>query len=250
MAGTLHVGCCGYPVDRARYQAALDFVELQDSRRTLPRPAVLERMRAAAPPGFAFALVGPEALSDPECAVDLPGGPAAHGAMRPTPENVALLDAALVAAARLGAVLRLHTTPDLGAGPDALERFRALLAAVDRRGVRIAWEQRGVLTDREVIRWSGQLGLIPVVDPFQDRPPDGPTGYIRIHSLMTLVHGLHAEHFARILERAARHEETFVVFDTPTSFRDACSLRRLAAGGPAEPAADEDEPGEDASAGA
>jgi uncharacterized protein YecE (DUF72 family) len=235
----VRIGCSGYPVDRKRYQEALDFVELQDTRRALPKPEKFSRMRMSAVPGFRFAIVAPEALSDPEQAGELKGDPRGYGAMRPTPENIALLERTVAAALRLDAVVRLHTTPDLGAGPDAFERFRALLAAVDRRGIPFAWESRGVLTGREIIRWAEQLDLVPVVDPFQDEAPSGPLGYIRIHTLMTLTGNLHEDHYLKILQRAARHAETIVIFDTPNAFRDAVTLRRLLAGAPVVPVEDE-----------
>jgi len=244
----VRVGCSGFAVERQRYQEALDFVELGDTRRTLPKPDKFGRMRMSAPPGFRFAMVAPEALSDPEQHEDLAGDPRGYGAMRPTPENVALLERTVAVARRLDAVVRLHTTPDLGAGPDAFERFRALLGAVDRAGLLFAWESRGVLTAKEIIRWAEQLDLIPVVDPFQDDAPAGPVGYIRIHTLMTLTGDLHGEHLDKIVERAARYREAFVVFDTPNAFRDAVALRRRLAQAPAAP--DDDDGGGDAADGA
>ena len=226
----VRIGCSGYPVERRQYQGLLGFVELQDTRRQLPKLDKFSRIKMSAPPGFEFAIVAPEALSDPEQAAGLPGDPRGYGALRPSPENIDLLDRTLAGAQRLDAVVRLHTTSDLGAGPDAFDRFRALLAAVDRRDVRLAWESRGPLTAREVIRWAEQLDLIPVVDPFQDDPPPGPVGYIHLHPLITLSGALNAEHYLRLLERAMRHEETYLVFDTPHAFRDAVALRRLLRG--------------------
>ena len=226
----VRIGCSGYPVERRQYQSLLGFVELQDTRRQLPKLDKFSRIKMSAPPGFEFAIVAPEALSDPEQAEGLPGDPRGYGALRPSPENIDLLNRTLAGAQRLDAVVRLHTTSDLGAGPDAFDRFRALLAAVERRDVRLAWESRGPLTAQEVIRWSEQLDLIPVVDPFQDDPPPGPVGYIHLHPLITLSGALNAEHYLRLLERAMRHEETYLVFDTPHAFRDAVALRRLLRG--------------------
>lgn len=239
----VRIGCSGYPVERRRYQAQLGFVELQDTRRQLPKPEKFGRMKMSAPPGFEFAMVAPEALCDPERVEGLPGDPRAYGALRPSPENIALLDRTLAGAHRLDAVVRIHTTSDLGAGPSAFDRFRALLASVDRRGVRLAWESRGPLTAKEVVDWSERLDLIPVVDPFQDDPPPGPVGYIHLHPLVTMSGALNADHYARLLERAIRYDESYVVFDTPHAFRDAVALRRLlrgeagVAGGEAEPEA-------------
>jgi uncharacterized protein YecE (DUF72 family) len=252
----VRIGCSGYPVERRQYQALLGFVELQDTRRVLPKPDKFSRIKMSAPPGFEFAMVAPEALSDPEQAEGLPGDPRGYGALRPTPENIDLLQRTLLGAQRLDAVVRLHTTSDLGAGPDAFERFRGLLAGVDRRGVRLAWESRGPLTAKEVIRWSEQLDLIPVVDPFQDDPPPGPIGYIHLHPLITMTGSLNAEHYLRLLERAARHAECYLVFDTPHAFRDAVALRRLLRGEagvpgdePAPDGAEESEPEDAAEAG-
>jgi len=239
----VRIGCSGYPVERRQYQARLGFVELQDTRRQLPKPDKFGRMKMSAPPGFEFAIVAPEALSDPEQVEGLPGDPRGYGALRPTAENLDLLDRTLAGARRLDAVVRIHTTSDLGAGPDAFDRFRALLAGVDRRGVRLAWESRGPLTAKEVIGWSERLELIPVVDPFQDDPPPGPVGYIHLHPLITMSGALNAEHYARLLERALRYDESYLVFDTPHAFRDAVAVRRLLDGEAGLPG---EEPGADA----
>jgi uncharacterized protein YecE (DUF72 family) len=236
----VRIGCSGYPVERRQYQGLLAFVELQDTRRQLPKQDKFSRIKMAAPPGFEFAIVAPEALSDPEQAEGLPGDPRGYGALRPSPENIDLLNRTLAGARRLDAVVRLHTTSDLGAGPDAFDRFRALLAGVDRQDVRLAWESRGPLTAKEIIRWAEQLELIPVVDPFQDDPPPGPVAYIHLHPLITLTGSLNAEHYLRLLERAMRYEESYLVFDTPHAFRDAVALRRLLrgeAGAPVEESA-------------
>lgn len=223
----IRIGCSGYPVNRKRYQEALGFVELRETRWRLPKLEKLSRIKMSAPPGFEFAIVAPEALSDPDQVKGLPGDPRGYGGLRPTPENIALLDRTLISAQRLAAVVRIHTTSHLGAGPDAFDRFRALLAAVDRRGVRLAWESRGPLTAREVIDWSEQLDLIPVVDPFQDDPPPGPITYVHLHPLITMTGALNADHYTRLIEWAMQYEESYLVFDTPQAFRDAVAVRRM-----------------------
>ncbi|MDI7267338.1 MAG: DUF72 domain-containing protein [Myxococcota bacterium] len=248
---TYHVGCTGYRVDRIRYQDALNFVELGGAGGPAPKPSTLAKWRADAPDGFTFGLLAPDELcAGPRGkAARSRGGPgggearsaeqppgAVEGGMRPTAGNVGILDAALAAAAAVGGVVRMRTGPDLGPGPEALDRFAALLAAVDRRGVPIAWEPRGVLRAGEVVEWSERLGLVPVLDPFHDTAPPGPVAFVRIDPLMTMSDGLDGRRLRLLAARIAGYREAFVLFDTPRAFGDACALRRLlepTAGAPA-----------------
>lgn len=217
-----HVGCTGYRVDRLRYQDALNFVELGGAGGPAPKPSTLARWRADAPDGFTFGLLAPDELC-------------VEGGMRSTAGNVGVLDATLAAAAAVGGVVRMRTGPDLGPGPEAFDRFAALLAAVDRRGVPIAWEPRGVLRAGEVVEWSERLGVVPVLDPFHDTAPPGPVAFVRIDPLMTMSDGLDGRRLRLLAARIAGYRGAFVLFDTPRAFGDACALRRLlepAAGAP------------------
>ncbi|MDE2291307.1 MAG: DUF72 domain-containing protein, partial [Elusimicrobia bacterium] len=63
MGPELHVGCRGFPVARERYFQRLRAVEVSDTRRRLPRLETARRWRAEAPPGFAFSLVVPAAVT-------------------------------------------------------------------------------------------------------------------------------------------------------------------------------------------
>lgn len=53
------VGCAGFAVPATRYFKEYDFVEVQETHRSVPGPGTVRRWRREAPEGFEFALVGP-----------------------------------------------------------------------------------------------------------------------------------------------------------------------------------------------
>ncbi|HET7874102.1 MAG TPA: DUF72 domain-containing protein, partial [Methylomirabilota bacterium] len=59
----MRIGCCGWPVARARYFRAFELVEIQDSFYNLPRLPTVQRWRKTAPAGFEFVLKAPQLVT-------------------------------------------------------------------------------------------------------------------------------------------------------------------------------------------
>jgi uncharacterized protein YecE (DUF72 family) len=186
----IRVGCCGWPVARARYVRALALVEVQESFYNLPRPATVERWRAAAPPGFEFVLKAPQLITHEASSptyrrlrTPLPESrKTRYGAFRPTPEVFAAWEATRTLARALGSKIVLFQSPASftpGARHRAnLERF---FGRAERGGLAFAWEPRGAWPDAEVRALCRALDLIHCVDPFQRRSLWGEPAYFRLH---------------------------------------------------------------------
>ncbi len=56
MQGLVKVGCCGFPIARARYAQQFPVVEVQDTFYQPPAHKTLERWRAEVPADFEFTL--------------------------------------------------------------------------------------------------------------------------------------------------------------------------------------------------
>jgi uncharacterized protein YecE (DUF72 family) len=57
------VGCAGFAVPATRYFKEYSFVEVQETHLAVPGSGTLRRWRREAPPGFAFALLGPREIT-------------------------------------------------------------------------------------------------------------------------------------------------------------------------------------------
>ena len=57
------VGCSGFAVPATRYFKEYEFVEVQETHRSVPGPGTIRRWRREAPKGFEFALLGPREIS-------------------------------------------------------------------------------------------------------------------------------------------------------------------------------------------
>ncbi len=57
------VGCSGFAVPATRYFKEYEFVEVQETHRSVPGPGTIRRWRREAPQGFEFALLGPREIS-------------------------------------------------------------------------------------------------------------------------------------------------------------------------------------------
>jgi len=186
----IRVGCCGWPVARARYVEVFDLVEVQETFYNLPRPGTAERWRAAVPAGFEFVLKAPQLITHEPSSptyrrlrTPLPAARRArYGAFKPTPEVHAAWEATRALAGTLGTRVVLFQCP-ASFTPTALHRrnLTRFFETVERGELRFAWEPRGDWSDAEVSELCRRLDLIHCVDPFQRRPLWGTPAYFRLH---------------------------------------------------------------------
>jgi uncharacterized protein YecE (DUF72 family) len=186
----IRVGCCGWPVARARYFATFDLVEVQDTFYNLPRLATVERWRAQAPAGFEFVLKAPQLITHEPTSPTyrrlrspVPGGSRArYGSFKPTPEVRAAWEATRALARALGARLVLFQCPaSFGPSAEHIGNLAGFFERVERSGLGFVWEPRGAWTDDTIGELCRRLDLIHGVDPFERRSTWGEPAYFRLH---------------------------------------------------------------------
>ena len=65
MALSVLVGCCGFPLGRARYLGRFPAVELQQTFYQLPSPSLAEKWRRQAPAGFIYTMKAWQLITHP-----------------------------------------------------------------------------------------------------------------------------------------------------------------------------------------
>jgi len=226
----IHVGCCGWPVSRARYFATFAVVEIQESFYNLPRLATVERWRAAAPPGFEFVLKAPQLITHEPSSptyrrLRRPVSEARkkrYGAFRPTREVRAAWTETLALARALRSRIVVFQTPASFAPTTThIRNLATFFEEAERGGLAFAWEPRGDWSDAEVSALCRRLGLIHCVDPFQRLPVWGEPAYFRLHGRGGYRYKYSEAELRRLRLLVDPHEESYVLFNNTEMFEDA-----------------------------
>lgn len=234
----LAVGTVGFDGPRGKTFSRLDAVEIQDTHRGVPGPALLTRLARDAGAGFTFVLRAPAALTDqrntgpkakPPKLAYLP-----EGAWPTTPFDTSELGQAawswLCEAAREIEAQAVLLQPSASFRPTAPHRKQItefLEKVASPRPFRLIWDSQGLWSWPEQNALCRDLDLTPTVDPLVDEVSGGGQAYFRILGRRRSDHGLSADSLHRIAEAASTLEWGVVVMHTPRPFRDATSLKAL-----------------------
>ncbi len=232
----LHVGTANFDQPRDRYKTRLHFVELE-LRSPLPAPKRLQKLRSEVGEDFVLAAIAPTTLFGDE---DSPLRDAAH-----TRAEVDRLQNAVKALAP--DVLVFRTPKALRPGTAALERWITLCRDRLCKMARVVvWEPTGVWEREAALEVTADIeNLIVCADPLHDDVSGESHVYARLRGL-----GVDSRYndgkLEDIAEKLAECEEAWVVFATPTAFKEATRLDAIAQGQitPAYSSAD-DEDGDD-----
>jgi uncharacterized protein YecE (DUF72 family) len=241
------VGCCGFPIARARYQAEFPVVEVQQTFYQLPRPGTARRWREEAPSGFRFAMKAWQLITHPPSSPTyrrlrepLPGPPDAFGWFRPTPEVREAWRRTLEVARELGAEVVVLQCPASFTPTDPhVADLRAFCSAAPRDGVVLAWEPRGAWPLRLVEELCRELDLVHCVDPFVAREVPGPLAYYRLHGRGGYRYRYTDDDLAELRRRClaalgAGAREVWAMFNNVAMLEDARRFRALLAAGPGD----------------
>ncbi len=209
-----HVGCSGFPRPRERYQARLEFVEIDLRTPPLP-PKALARWRREAPETFTFAAVSPATLwGDPGFA------------LRDPAKTRSELDRFANQVNALGArVVVLRTPLSVSPGSAALQRFLPVLAQAKRFSEVLVWEPSGLWERDSALLVAKESGAVVAGDPLHQKV-EGPVAYSRMRGL-----GTDTRYTMGRLEALATKlqgvTEAFVVFASVNAWREALGFRKL-----------------------
>lgn len=237
----LKIGCCGFVKSQAIYVTRFPVVEIQQTFYKPPQPATAERWRAQAPPSFEFTLKAwqlithePSSPTYRKAGLQLDAPPDQYGSFRPTPQVLAAWERTRHIAQALQATIVLFQCPasftPTHAHVQNLERF---LSAIQREGLRLAWEPRGEWP-ADVIREICQThGLIHAVDPFRELPVTAGTAYFRLHGRTGYRYRYTDEDLRQLLAWCLEFEETYCLFNNVSMWEDATRLLELSRQGQA-----------------
>jgi len=233
----IHVGCCGFPVKRADYYAAMPVAEVQKTFYQPPRPATAARWRDEAPEGFEFTLKAWQLIT--------------HTARSPTyrrlSESLSQKEKRQVGRfrwsdpvrrawdrtreiARLLAAEKVVFQCPAGFRPtgENLDRLRAFFERIDRGGLVCIWEPRGAWTRDEIRTLCDELDLVHCGDPLTAPSVTPGLRYWRLHGTTGYRHRYTDKELDALLASCPKTLDTYLMFNNMSMFEDARRLREKA----------------------
>lgn len=185
------IGCCGWTEAQARYVADFSTIELQTTFYQPPAPAVAQRWKSLAPPGFRFCMKAWQLIthtpSSPtyrrlKSAVS-PTEREFYGSFQPTEQVWLAWERTRETARILEADVIVFQCPKSFLPTRGNTRnLSTFFQQVEREDRIFAWEPRGEEWRPELIRdLCAENNLIHCVDPFQSEPVFGESLYWRLH---------------------------------------------------------------------
>ncbi len=225
----LNIGTIGYPVAEKLLYPHVDIIELQMTRRSVPKAAVAKKIREAAPERVRFSVAMPSVFFEsPKEGGKLGGELENYGQFQVSEENRRLFDRLnRFADNLLSDTLVLLTPAEFTPTPamrEALSRFLDAMPVGDRT---IVWQPSGPWTDTQAVSFAKALGVVVAVDPLRDEPPRGQTAYFRLGPFAAMGSRVGVYDLERIIAAAESFETAAVVFETAHALDDVRNLKQM-----------------------
>ncbi|UCG91945.1 MAG: DUF72 domain-containing protein [candidate division WOR-3 bacterium] len=170
----IKVGCCGFPVGKEKYFKKFSVIEIQSTFYDFVRETTIRKWRAEAPKDFEFVIKVPQFITHPTTSPTyrkvkkLEGMDPAHlGNFQPTEEVFYCYNKTVEYATILRTkLLVFQSPPRFSPDKQNVKNMEKFFRKIERKGLILAWESRGIWQPEQVKNICAKLDLIDVVDPF------------------------------------------------------------------------------------
>jgi uncharacterized protein YecE (DUF72 family) len=186
------VGCCGFPKARNMYYKSFKVVEIQQTFYQPPKLRTLERWRMEAAHDFEFTLKAWQLITHESksptyrrLTLSWPKRKLERcGFFKPTNEvRWAWTQTREVAVALKARIVVFQTPPSFHPSARNKENMRKFFKEVNRGGLLLVWEPRGLWSGGEIQELCRELNLTHGVNPFKTDPSFMKIRYFRIHGI-------------------------------------------------------------------
>ncbi len=231
----VRVGCCGFATAQEKYFRNFSCVEIDSSFYRLPKVETAARWRAAAPPGFEFALKAWQVITHRPTSPTYrrtrldPGDREHCGHFGFNPTIRWAWDETFAVAKALGATLVLFQCPQsFRPGKENIANLRRFFERAKRGKFHMGWEPRGEWDATLIASLCKELELIPVLDPLQTEPIHvGGICYFRLHGATGPRHHHSNEELSRLVTTCTGRQPTYCLFNNVTMTEDGQRFQKL-----------------------
>ncbi len=186
----MKIGCCGFPVSKAKYYQEFKLVEVQSTFYKLPREETARRWREEAPPEFEFTLKAWQGVthraSSPtyrKAKLSLPEEKRSrYGHFQPTEEvRQAWEDTVRIARALQASTIVLQCPPNFKETEENLRNLEVFFRFAGKADLRLALELRAPWQTETIRDLCQRFGVIHCVDPFKEDSVTEGIYYFRLH---------------------------------------------------------------------
>jgi uncharacterized protein YecE (DUF72 family) len=231
-------GCCGFRMAQREYVQTFPVVEVQQTFYQPPHINTLEKWRADAPPDFEFTLKAWQLITHEsrsptyrrlkkELSED---DRAECGSFRQTAIVRQAWEVTRACASALKARLVLFQCPaSFTPTSQHVKDLRRFFTSIERDGLQLLWEPRGVWPDDTVRELCAELQLAHVVDPFAARTLTPQLCYFRLHGRKGFRYVYEDDELEELLSMLPRGATSYVLFNNVRMAQDAARFQTLAA---------------------
>lgn len=235
----MKIGCCGFPVAKARYFEAFSVVELQKTFYQLPQLKTVQKWRRDAPEDFEFTLKAPQLITHETTSptyrrygIPIPEKKRAnYGSFRPTEEVMdAWQKTAEVAQALEAKLIVFQCPPSFTPTKEHRSNLIQFFTSIERGSFTLAWEPRGKWEPEEIKELCKAANIVHCVDPFKDKPVYGTPRYFRLHGKTGYRYHFCENDLLWLKELCASKGTVYCMFNNVYMFEDAVKFRGLVEG--------------------
>jgi uncharacterized protein YecE (DUF72 family) len=231
----VRVGCCGFVTAQEKYFRTFSCVEIDSSFYQLPKIETASRWRAAAPPGFEFALKAWQVIT--------------HRATSPTYRRTRLdprdreycghfgfnptirwawAETFAVAQALEVKLVLFQCPASFSSTKEHLANLRRFFERAKRGKFHMGWEPRGNWDADLVASLCQELDLIPVLDPLRAEPiAVGGIRYFRLHGATGPRHHHSNQELSRLTALCAGRQPAYCLFNNVAMSEDGQRFQKL-----------------------
>lgn len=236
IAASPKIGCCGFPVVKAKYAERFQVVEVQQTFYQPPKISTLKNWRTQMPDNFEFTLKAWQIITHnaksptyrrlktkltteeyEQC-----------GAFQATPIVQRAWETTLACAEALAVSLVLFQCPaSFTPTPQNIVQMRVFFASIERRNLELLWEPRGNWPESLVSSLCSELNLTHVVDPFLSQSVAKNLFYLRLHGGKDFKHIFSDEELQTIARLVPTNKPAYIMFNNISMWEDAHRLQFL-----------------------
>ncbi|MGB9720516.1 MAG: DUF72 domain-containing protein [bacterium] len=230
----IKIGCCGFPVARAKYYKNFAVIEVQLTFYDFVNPETLKKWRNEAPKDFEFVLKALQFITHPANSPTYRR--AKHlenlrlenlGNFQPTKDVFECFKILAEYAEILKTkIIMFQSPPSFSPEKENIKNMENFFNRIDRKNFIFGWEPRGKWQPEVIKQVCEKLDLIDVVDPFLREPTYGKIFYYRLHGGKGYKHKFTDEELKKLAEKT-RNRNGYVMFNNITMFEDGQRFKQI-----------------------